>query len=596
MLPLAAALSLSLLAPPASGWDRYEHEIDGVIHAIRAFQHEDGSYGSGLSDTCRVLDAFGHSPRRYTDLDGPFVRKAATVVAAAQPDPQTDALVVLALAGCLTPPLAEAREKALDRLAGARGPMTYERALALRTFRPDALAPAPPVAGDVALSCLLAEDPASIAAPAVTDGAAWSRWGRAALLRGLSPKVAPDAPQPAPDASLAELLAALETFNVLAAIDLPEAGAPAPDAAARPARVPAGQDVTAALERSWAFLESRQKDGTFGMDLPGFDGPEPGITALDLSATCWLAERLGRPRPEWVSKGLDYLVGLQKPDGAIAEYGLDVYTTSVAIEALLAGGRAQDRPVIERARQYLVAAQFDEGEGYSLEADPFFGGIGYEDGERPDLSNTQMALEAATRAGTPADDAMYRKALVFLERCQNLSERQAVSWPRLDGGRTVAANDGGAIYMPGGSQAGEVQAGEGLWQARSYGSMTYALVKSYLFCGVPADDARVQAAVRWLGRNFTVEHNPGFVTPAEQAQGLYYYYLALARTLRMLPEPGLTGPDGEAIDWRAQLVRKLLDEQRTDGSWINEGSRRWWEGAPTLSTPFALLALAAAGA
>jgi len=64
----------------------------------------------------------------------------------------------------------------------------------------------------------------------------------------------------------------------------------------------------------------------------------------------------------------------------------------------------------------------------------------------------------------------------------------------------------------------------------------------------------------------------------------------------MLPEPGLTGPDGEAIDWRAQLVRKLLDEQRTDGSWINEGSRRWWEGAPTLSTPFALLALAAAGA
>ena len=594
MLPLAAALSLTLLAP-APGADRYEHEIDAVIHSIRAFQHDDGSYGSGLADTCRVLDAFGHSPRRYTELDGPFVRKAATLVAAAQPDPQSDALVVLALAGCLTPPLAEAREHALDRLAAAPGPMTYERALALRTFRPAALRAAPPVAGDAALSCLLAEDPASIAAPAVTEGAAWSRWGRAALLRGLSPKVAPDAPQPAPDASLADLLAALETFNVLAALDLPEPGGP-PTTAPRPERVPAGQDVAAALERSWAFLQARQKDGTFGMDLPGFDGAEPGITALDLSATCWLADRLKKPRPEWVDHGLDYLVQLQKPDGAISEYGLDVYTTSVAIEALLAGGRPQDRPVIERARQYLVAAQFDEGEGYSLEADPFYGGIGYEDGERPDLSNTQMALEAATRAGTPADDALYRKALVFIERCQNLSERQPLSWPRLDGGRTVSSNDGGAIYMPGGSQAGEVQASEGTWQARSYGSMTYALVKSYLFCGVPADDARVQAAVRWLGRNFTVEHNPGFVTPAEQAQGLYYYYLALARTLRMLPDSGLKGPDGEAIEWRAQLVRKLLDEQRTDGSWINDRSRRWWEASPTLSTAFALLALGAAGA
>ena len=596
MAPLFALLSLLLLAPKPADWDRYEHLVDGLIHSIRSFQHEDGTYGTGLADTCRALDALGHSPRRYTDLDGPFIRKAAYAVAAAPPDPQTDAGVVLALAGCLTPPLAQARDAALGRLLKDEGPPTYERALALRTFRPQADLPAPRAGDDAALSCLLAQDPASIAAPAVTDVPEWTRWARAAVLRGLQPQAAPPTQQAGPQASFDELLSALETVNVLAVLELPEDHPPSMPAAPPPARVAAGQELTAALERSWAFLDAHQHQGTFGLEGAGWDGPDPGLTSLNLSATCWLADRLGHPRPAWLAQGLDYLVAQQKPDGAIATYGLDVYTTSVAIEALLAGGRVQDRPVVERARQYVLAAQFDEGEGYGVETDPFYGGIGYEDGERPDLSNTQMALEAATRAGTPTDDPVYRKALVFLGRCQNLSERQANAWPRSRGGQIVAGNDGGSTYFPGESQAGEFSVAEGLWQARSYGSMTYALVKSYLFCGVPVDDPRVQAAVRWLGQHFTVEANPGFQTPTERAQGLYYYYLALARTLRMLPEPGLRDPSGGVIAWREQLTRKLLDEQRTDGSWINEGSQRWWEGNPTLATPFALLALASAGA
>ena len=34
----------------------------------------------------------------------------------------------------------------------------------------------------------------------------------------------------------------------------------------------------------------------------------------------------------------------------------------------------------------------DEGEGYDKSKDVFYGGTGYGDGERPDLSNTQMAV------------------------------------------------------------------------------------------------------------------------------------------------------------------------------------------------------------
>ncbi|HTE06780.1 MAG TPA: hypothetical protein VK824_11325, partial [Planctomycetota bacterium] len=79
-------------------------------------------------------------------------------------------------------------------------------------------------------------------------------------------------------------------------------------------------------------------------------------------------------------------------------------------------------------------------------------------------------------------------------------------------------------------------------------------------------------------------------------QGLYYYYLSLGRTLRRLPPEGFRNAKGEPIAWREALTRKLLDSQRTDGSWINEGSVRWFEGAPTLCTAYAVLALVDAGA
>ena len=268
-------------------------------------------------------------------------------------------------------------------------------------------------------------------------------------------------------------------------------------------------------------------------------------------------------------------------------------STSVAIEALLAGGRDQDRPVLERARAFLLAAQSDEGEGYEPGKDPHYGGIGYGGDERPDLSNTQMALEAAALAGASREDPFFAKARLYLQRCQNFAEDGVQRWPRAAGGQLVTGNDGGATYMPGNSFAGEVPVGDGLWQARSYGSMSYALAKSYVLCGAAPDDDRLAAVVRWLARHFTVDSNPGYADPRDGAQGLFYYWLVMARTLRLLPEGAFTDEAGQPIAWRAALGRKLLDTQRSDGSWINEASPRWWEGAPPLATAYAVLTLKA---
>jgi squalene-hopene/tetraprenyl-beta-curcumene cyclase len=587
---LHAALLLLLASLPLCAQDT-KAVADDLCHQIRELQNPDGSYGTDLATTCRVLDVLGRSPRRYTELDGPFVRKAARLVAAAPAGEIPEPLIILALTGALTAELRDAREAAIARLQQAPPRADYDTLLARRTLRPnDPPMPMAVASDDPGVACLVADDPASVAAPAVKDVAAWTRWARAARLRKLTPQELPALPEASATASLPELIATLETVIQMHGLHKPEAAPPT----AAPGRVAPGQELPAALARAAAFFEAHQQGGKFGLELPGWSGPEPGITALGLSATLRLATLQGQPRPAWVDQGLDYLVDLQQPDGSIRLQGLDVYTTSVAVEALMLGGREGDRAAIERARAFLVGAQSDEDEGYESAVDAYYGGVGYGSDERPDLSNTQMAIDAAARAGLPADHEFFQKARVFLDRCQNLSESGAVTWPRPGGGTLEMGNDGGATYMPGNSPAGEVRVREGVYQARSYGSMTYALVKSYLFCDVQADDPRLQAAVRWLGRNFTVEHNPGFEQPEAGADGLFYYYLAMARTLSLLPEDTLRDAADAPIAWRVRLTRQLLDSQRTDGSWVNENSPRWWEGAPTLCTSYAVLALAAA--
>lgn len=593
-------LSLALFAatPVAAAADT-KHLADALIRQIRAQQQPDWTFGSGLEDTARVLDLLTRSPRRYNELDGPFFRRAAERVARARPGELADGWRVLALASAITPELVEARQRALDRLrqraAEADGRVDL---LALRTFAEAPLpSPAPGPDAEAAVALLLADEPADVPAPPLDQPLAWARWARAARLVGLEltepyPPL-PAAEGPGAPGDLPGLLDALEQVVAQHGLErAPPADSEPPPPL--PEIVDQPRELVEALAASAAWFDAHQEQGTFGLGLPGWVGPEPGITALALSARLAISQLLGEDPPAWTDQGLDYLAGLQRPDGSIQLYGVAVYTTSAAMGALIDGGREQDQPVVARAREFLLMAQADEGEGYVSGSDPHYGGIGYGGDERPDLSNTQFALEAAWRADPDADPEFYEKAMEFLVLNHNAGELGGWSRPRPGGGTLVTGTDGGATYMPGNSPAGEDQLGEGTYSARSYGSMTYALTKSFLICGLDPYGDRVQAAVRWIVRHYTLETNPGFSNPAKAADGLYYYYLAMARTLRLVPDDLLIREDGSQIDWRVDLTERLLSQQRTDGSWINEASARWMEGGQPLCTAYAVLALAAA--
>jgi squalene-hopene/tetraprenyl-beta-curcumene cyclase len=169
-------------------------------------------------------------------------------------------------------------------------------------------------------------------------------------------------------------------------------------------------------------------------------------------------------------------------------------------------------------------------------------------------------------------------ALVFVSRCQNLApEYNTTEFPAKnpDGGFYYTAAAGGT------SQAGDLPNG-GL---RSYGSMTYAGLKSMIYAGLGPDDQRVKAALAWLSKNYDVSQNPGMGNT-----GLYYYYHTFAKALDAAGKDSFTGSDGAAHNWRAELVDELAKRQNDDGSWVNEATR-WLEGDPNLVTAYSLLAL-----
>lgn len=341
-----------------------------------------------------------------------------------------------------------------------------------------------------------------------------------------------------------------------------------------------------ALARGASYLVGQSPEGRWGFP----EQPDPGITAMVAGAL------LSAPRDakagEALNAALDWLVSLQHEDGSIHSGQYVNYVTSASILALVEAGREKDVPVIEKARVFLQTLQFDDPEGYS-EDSHHYGGIGYGSSQRPDLSNTQMALDALVKAGVEPGDPTLRKALEFLQRCQNRSESNDVVLAE-EGATVKSGDDGGAGYAPGESKAGMMTLADGTQVPRSYGSMTYALLKGYLLAGLPKDDPRVEAAWRWLTKNYTLDVNPGFEAssdPAASYQGLFYYFHTMARALDLYGTEVVEDAGGTKHAWRSELVGRLATMQRQDGSWVNENAERWYEGNPVLATAYAMMAL-----
>ena len=315
------------------------------------------------------------------------------------------------------------------------------------------------------------------------------------------------------------------------------------------------KDAKHSMKAAFSYLLKTQQPNGSWQD-------NPAVTALVVYAFL-LAPRYSpdAPSKQALGRALTFITGFVKPNGGIYKEEYRNYMTAVCLMALVESDRPEYAAIITNAKNFLIKFQLDEGEDIPR-SHPFYGGIGYGGDDRPDLSNTQLALdaikaaeqfEARYRSVIPkTTDQMeieqaqlglhWQKALVFLARCQNIKSIND---------QPYATDDGGFIYETGTYKKD---------RSHSYGSMTYAGVKSLLYADVTRDDIRVKMAVEWISNHYTLEENPGFGKVS-----LFYYYMTFGKCLHILGEDFIVGADGVSHNWRVDLIQKLIAIQNGEG-------------------------------
>ena len=343
-------------------------------------------------------------------------------------------------------------------------------------------------------------------------------------------------------------------------------------------------EIGRALDKGVAWLNGEQNatSGNWGV------AEYPALTGLALRAT------LGHPDPSVVGKfsknqkaGFDFILSKVQSDGGIYGKGLASYNTSICMMALLQSKDPSYEQVVRNARKFLINQQSDfdkKGEADNV----FDGGVGY--GSRwahSDLSNTHLAMEALFYANKSLKskegdelDLDWDAAIAFVQKCQNLPGSNKEKW--VSGHKD---DRGGFVYFPGSSMAGERKGKDGSIALRSYGSMSYAGLLSFIYAEMKENDPRLVAVRDWLRAHYTIKENPGM-----GEQGLYYYYHTMAKALSLSGMKEIKDGEGKMRDWRKELAFELLNQQDPKGFWMNENGR-WWERDPILVTAYALLSL-----
>lgn len=356
------------------------------------------------------------------------------------------------------------------------------------------------------------------------------------------------------------------------------------------------QQAQQLLQRGLNFLKPRQ-----GADGSWSPRAGPAITAMVLRVM--LDDPATNPADPAAQRALEYVLTKAKPDGGIHDGLLENYNTAICLSTLAKlRNKPAITPLIALSQEFLRNLQWsnqNDPQGKPIDAShPFYGGAGYGNDGRPDMSNTQMMIQGLHDSGLDTNDPAYQRALVFITRCQGVPQnKEYASRIRPDGGFIYATSLNkekiGQLESKAGSETIDIpDASGGVGPTnvlRTYGSMTYAGFKSYLYANLKRDDPRVTAAYDWIRNNYTLAHNPGMPEP-QKMQGYYYYILTFSRAMRAWGEPTITIADGQTRRWAHDMIAHLAATQQPDGSWTNTADR-WMEGDPNLTTAYVLQAI-----
>jgi hypothetical protein len=335
-----------------------------------------------------------------------------------------------------------------------------------------------------------------------------------------------------------------------------------------------------ALARGADFLWSQQaRDGGWHSHTYGLLKSGQSLTPFVLDALLQVPDSVYKRPADKLERAIRFIRENTNAQGALGMIDPSLpdypnYATALAVSALCRAQRPTWKRDIAPLVAYLKRQQFLEANGWQPADAPYGAwGMGGIDHPPPnpghvDLSMTRYVLEALRAAGVPAEDPIFQRARIFVERCQNYDRQNPKD------------ADGGFFFSN--TESDTNKAGQDGQRFRSYGTTTADGILALLALGRPLQDERVRAAHRWLTSHHRDMAVPGFVGEAYQRwpRGLAFYYAASStQTFRVL---------GSVMD--PSVADALKRTQRRDGSWSN-AENLVKEDDPLIATSFAIVAL-----
>lgn len=299
---------------------------------------------------------------------------------------------------------------------------------------------------------------------------------------------------------------------------------------------------------------NQKKDGSWSTAEGAY---AVGVTSLAVLALMNAGMKLDEAP---VQNGLNYLRSVKEPDPT------QTYEISLMASALsFAKDGQRDKARLLILAQRLERSQITTGDGsgsWSYSAN----GILNANGDRSNAQYAVLGLRDAAEAGIPVDRAVWERIREHWTKSQSA-----------DGGWGYAGHHG--------------QASTGSMTAA--GISTMVIVQSMLgndkdfeddgqtpnCCGDEPPDKSLDRAIRWMGNNFAVSHNPG------SSRIWHYYYLYGLERAGRLSGMRFFGEH----DWYREGALALVNAQnQTRGFWQGDSTL---EKDPTLATAFGLLFL-----
>jgi hypothetical protein len=296
------------------------------------------------------------------------------------------------------------------------------------------------------------------------------------------------------------------------------------------------------------LLNEQSGRGTWD-DMTDYPG---GVTAL---ATLALLTAGVEPSHPKIQKALTYLRTLEPNK---------TYTVSLQTMALCAAEPKRDFLLIQKNARWLSRVQITKGPRTGSWSYPLGDGVG------GDNSNSQfavLALHEAERVGAQVDPDVWKRAAEYWKKCQNADGSWGYQPQNMPGsGSMTCAGIGAWIICSG-------KVGKPAAEATAQGVQC---------CLPPEEDDTLERALVWMGRNFSVQRNPG--QGGAGSQWHCYYLYGLERVGRLSARRFIGDHD-----WYREGAELLISKQDAfSHHWLGRGHS---EDNPHVTTSLALLFL-----